>query len=106
MSADAPLGATRAGVFSDCKVSLCLSGGGQLWSRGASACGQTGGGGEKSWGKVDLGGAAAAAMSHGCQHAAVLTAAGEVRTWGMGGLGRLGQGEQASLPLLKCLLGL
>ena len=45
----------------------------------------------------DLLGLAVASVCCGGQHAAVLTAAGEVYTWGRGGFGRLGHGDAQTL---------
>ena len=50
-------------------------------------------------------GVAVAAVCCGGQHAAVLTAAGEVYTWGRGGFGRLGHGDAHSLKAPRLVRG-
>jgi hypothetical protein len=50
-------------------------------------------------------GVAVAAVCCGGQHAAVLTAAGEVYTWGRGGFGRLGHGDAHSLKAPRLVPG-
>ena len=50
-------------------------------------------------------GLAVASVCCGGQHAAVLTASGEVYTWGRGGFGRLGHGDAHSLKAPKLVRG-
>ena len=84
--------------------SFAITADGAVWSWGYGGCGNLGHGDEQSQllpKKIEaLAGQRAVAVSAGQYHSLALTADGAVFTWGAGGLGRLGHGEDLSNQLL------
>ena len=92
--------AVSAGV----RHSLAITADGAVWSWGYGGCGNLGHGDEQFQllpKKIEaLAGQRVVAVSAGQHHSLALTADGAVFTWGAGGLGRLGHGEDLSNQLL------
>jgi len=99
------LGGERAvSVSAGVKHSLALTAGGAVWSWGDGGYGRLGHGDEQDqpWPKkVEALAGGVVAVSAGGSHSLALTAGGAVWSWGSGGFGPLGHGDEQHQPLPK-----